>query len=76
MQYDLENLISRIQLPTLDTPFTVEEIKAALLDMPADHAPGLDGFNGHFMKICWPIIEQDFTRVFSQFCRDNLNQAP
>jgi hypothetical protein len=24
--------------------------------MPADHAPGPDGFNGMFMKKCWGII--------------------
>jgi hypothetical protein len=40
MQYHVESLINMTQLPRLDSPFTVEEINAALTHMPGDHAPG------------------------------------
>lgn len=58
--YDLQSLIQRVDLPCLDHDFTKEEIDAALKDMPSDHAPGPDGFNGCFMKKCWHIIAADF----------------
>jgi hypothetical protein len=41
--------------------------------MPIDHSPGLDGFNGLFMKKCWDILLPDFSRLFSQFYNGNLN---
>jgi hypothetical protein len=50
MQYDLFDLIQTVQLPMLDAPSSTEEVKEALKDMPIDHAPGSDGFNGMFMK--------------------------
>lgn len=34
--------------------------------MPADRAPGPDGFSGHFIKSCWHIIKQDIYEL----CRD------
>jgi hypothetical protein len=36
----------------LDGPFIVEEIWASIKQMPAEKAPGLDGFNGIFYKRC------------------------
>jgi hypothetical protein len=36
----------------MDHPFSEEEIKLALSNMPLDHAPGPDGFNGLFLKKC------------------------
>lgn len=48
--YDLDHLIARVQLPTLDSPFSSEEIKVALTDMPFNHALGPDGFNELFYK--------------------------
>jgi hypothetical protein len=50
MHYDLDRLIQRSALPFMDEPFSVTEIQAALQEMPSDHAPGPDGFNGQFMK--------------------------
>jgi hypothetical protein len=43
----------------------MEEIQTALNDMSIDHALGPDGFNGMFMKRCWPIIHDDFLRFFA-----------
>jgi hypothetical protein len=41
-------------------------------EMPADRAPGPDGFNGLFVKRCWPIIQNDFYRLASEFHAGNL----
>lgn len=41
----------------LDEPFTEEEVWAALKQMPAEKAPGPDGFNGTFYKKCWHLIK-------------------
>lgn len=73
MLFDLSTLIDRLDLPSLDHPFSKEEILEALKDMPADHAPGPGGFNGAFMKKCWPIIEEDFLRLCRDFISGNLD---
>ena len=48
--------------------------------MPTDRAPGPDGFNGLFMKKCWPIISGDFISQVNEFhagtaILENLNEA-
>jgi hypothetical protein len=73
MYFDLATLVQHVQLPILDSPFIMEEIQTALNDMPIDHAPDPDRFNGMFMKRCWPIIQEDFIRFFAQFCSGDLN---
>jgi hypothetical protein len=60
-------------LPVLDNPFSEEEIKFPLNDMLIDHAPGPDGFNEVFMKMCQDIIQSDFNRLFVQFSNGVLN---
>jgi hypothetical protein len=35
--------------------------------MPADHAPRPDGYNGLFLKKCWPIIQNEFYRLAADF---------
>jgi hypothetical protein len=37
-------------MPEIDSPFSDEEVNIALKEMPYDHAPGPDGFNGCFMQ--------------------------
>ena len=49
-----------IYLSVLEEPFTEEEIWATIQSLPADRAPGPDGFTGRFYKTCWPIIKTDF----------------
>jgi hypothetical protein len=71
--YDLYDLIQPLQLLVMDHPFSEEEIKIALADVPLDHAPGPDGFNDMFLKKCWPTIQNDFDRLLQQFWNGYLD---
>lgn len=73
MLFDLAQLVQQVPLLIMDDPFSEEEIKAALADMPSDHAPGPDGFNGAYMKKCWYIIQGDFKRMCHDFANGTLN---
>jgi hypothetical protein len=48
-----------LDLASLDSPFSDEEIWRAICLLPKDKAPGPDGFTGHFFKRCWPTIRAD-----------------
>ena len=68
MGFDLPQLIQPVEgLEVLSAPFSQEEINKVLAELPADRAPGPDGFNGMFIKKCWPIIEQDFLHLIQAF---------
>jgi hypothetical protein len=54
-------------LHLLSTPFSHDEIDNIVAHLPIDKAPGPDGFNGIFLKKCWPIIIGDFYKLFSDF---------
>jgi hypothetical protein len=54
-------------LSSLDTPFSEVEIKASIDLMPADKAPGPDGFTGSFLKSCWATIKYDFMAAVNAF---------
>jgi retron-type reverse transcriptase len=41
--------------------------------MPIDKAPGLDGFNGQFLKSCWHIVREDIYKLCFDFYEGNLN---
>ena len=41
--------------------------------MPADKAPGPDGFNGHFLKATWHIIKYDIYKLCEDFHAGSLN---
>ena len=38
-----------------------------MTDLPTNKSPRPDGFNGEFLKICWPIISQNFYDLCSGF---------
>jgi hypothetical protein len=42
--------------------------------MHVDKALGPDGFNGLFLKKCWPIVKHDFYNLYRDFfdCRANI----
>lgn len=68
MRFDLDTLIhASTQLDELTIPFMEKEIDEVIKDMPSDHAPRPDGFNGAFLKACWPIIKQDFYKLCNEF---------
>ncbi|KAM0901733.1 hypothetical protein ACQ4PT_019787 [Festuca glaucescens] len=48
-----------VDLSGLEVAFSVEEAWTAIKDMPANHAPGRDGFSWDFYQHCWPIIKHD-----------------
>jgi hypothetical protein len=60
MLFDLSTLIQPVQLCELDKEFSLNEIDRLISDLPLDKAPGPDGFNGMFLKRCWPIIKEIF----------------
>ena len=41
--------------------------------MSADKSPGPDGFNGAFLKACWPIIKKEFYDLCDEFHQGSLN---
>lgn len=43
----------------LDNPITEEEVWDTIKRLPADKAPGPDGYTGKFYKSCWEIIKAD-----------------
>jgi hypothetical protein len=55
--------LSTPNLAGLDDPFSEDEVKKAILEMPSDKALDPDGFNGKFFKVCWEIIKVDVMAV-------------
>jgi hypothetical protein len=60
-------------LEEISMPFLVEEMELVIKQMPSDKAHGPDGFNGHFLKKCWPIIKQQFFDLVTEFNEGSLN---
>ena len=74
MGYDLTTLIQPVRgLEELSQPFSDAKIRKVLQEMPPDRAPGPDGFNGMFVKRCWPIIGKDFLRLIQDFYEGKLS---
>jgi len=68
MLFNLESMIDPSEgLESLTELFTQLEIDAVIRHMPRDKAPGLDAFNGHFLKTCWHIVKHDFYKLCSDF---------
>jgi len=79
MAFDLSSLIQspdNVDLNYLVEPFLHSEIDNIVRSMPADKAPGPDGFNGVFIKKCWNIIKGDIYQFFSDFYENRVNLAP
>jgi hypothetical protein len=67
ISYNLNALLQAQDLSILVEEFDPNEINAMIKGLPNSHAPGPDGFNGIFIKKCWNIIGNDFTRLFNDF---------
>lgn len=73
MHFDLPDLMDTVNdLHSLSLGFTTLEIDEVVRKMRVDRSPGPDGFNGCFVKSCWPIIKQDFYDLCAQFCEGSL----
>jgi hypothetical protein len=64
----------------LQSEFLKEEIDKVVLNLPNNKSPGPDGFNGEFLKKCWPVIAQDFYDLFNAFyvgdiCLRSINSS-
>jgi hypothetical protein len=73
MLYNLSELFNPVDLENLVAPLTNDEIDTVINDLPADKAPGLDGFNGFFYKKCWNIIKEDMYCLCHAFFSGSLD---
>ena len=74
MKFDLPRLIKRVEgLDILTEPFSTEEMDLVVKEMTAHKAPGPDGFNGLFLKKCWPLIKEDFYKLANVFQEEKVN---
>ncbi|XP_073367935.1 uncharacterized protein [Aegilops tauschii subsp. strangulata] len=74
MKFNLDNLLKDDMLfANLVAPFTEKEIDDVVAAMPPDRALGPDGFNGVFLKACWPILKEDFYLLCQEFHQGGLN---
>ena len=76
MSFNLDSLISpntTVNFRSLEEPFTKEEIDGIVNCMPNDRAPGPDGFNGAFLKKCWPIVKENFYNLCEEFHTGTLD---
>jgi hypothetical protein len=74
MQFNLSSLLTVVEgLEDLTLPFSKKEMVDVINYMPSDKAPGPDGFNGLFVKKCWPILQSEFHRLASDFHQGNLD---
>lgn len=48
-------------------PVEASEITEILFSMPANKAPGPDGYPMEFYKAAWPVIEKDFVTAIQSF---------
>ena len=75
MHFDLHSILTPRggDLELLVQPIQCEEIDRIIKQMPTDKAPGPDGFNGLFLKKCWPIVKGEFYTLCQDFYLGKLN---
>jgi hypothetical protein len=56
-----------VDTEALELPFSEQEIWEVIKSMPADKAPGLDGFTARFYQFFWPLIKDAVMRAVSSF---------
>lgn len=73
MAYNLDNLLPEHNLDHLDTDFSQEEIDFVIKKPAQQPCPRPEGFNGFFIKKCWAIVKEDFTRLLRDFSTNNID---
>jgi hypothetical protein len=74
MQFDLSRIIQPVEgLEELTVPFTKKEMDDVIKHMPVDPAPGPDGYNGLFLKRCWPIVQNEFDHLAADFFDESIH---
>lgn len=61
--------VSPVKLAHLEADFTEEEVWAAIKALPADKAPGPDGFTVEFYRSAWTLIKEDILLALRAFNR-------
>jgi len=81
MLLDLDDLIQPDDdLSSLEEDFSRQEIDEIVSRLPNNKSPGPDGFNNEFLKACWPLIAEDFYKLFAVFhdsevCLRSINSS-
>jgi len=57
--------ITAHELGQLDAPFSEDEVRRTIRQLPSNKAPRPDGFIGQFYQTCWSIIKQDIMNPVS-----------
>jgi hypothetical protein len=66
--FDLEAMYSPMPaLADLECPFSLDEIRSALLTMRTDASPGPDRFSPGFFKTFWPTVKGDLADLLAPF---------
>lgn len=68
---DIPQVLER-ENEVLTAEFSEKEIKAALLQMEPNKAPGPDGFPMEFYKCLWETIKSDLLAMFEDFHKGNM----
>nr|KAJ0194327.1 hypothetical protein LSAT_V11C800406660 [Lactuca sativa] len=61
--------ISMMKAIRVESPISLDEVKAAIWDCGSEKAPGLDGFTFKFLKKYWDIIKGDVMNFVNHFER-------
>jgi hypothetical protein len=81
MQFNLTELLHPSNgLESLEEEFTKEEIDDIIAKLPNNKSLGPDGFSKEFIKGCWPLISEDFYRLYRTFhsgeiCLKSINSS-
>lgn len=59
--------ISEQERRSLDSPFSIEEIRKVIFECDRNKSPSLDGFSMGFYQENWERIKPDMERVFKEF---------
>ena len=73
MKFDLPSIIKRIEgLDDLTMPFTRQEMDLVIKEMPADRAPGPDGFPARFFQRNWATLKDSVIAAVKDFFRSGV----